>query len=138
MNGGTNIAAAIHRAGQLFKNSPESTTRVLCLMTDGRVDRYQSREAANMLAAMAGEQRGVVLYTFGVGRGVDDGELHFLASMTDGRAGSPSVDAEGGSPTKVGTPTSMTSCMSSGTRVEAWEGSPLQRCFMLRVMDDLW
>lgn len=41
MNGGTNIAAAIHRAGQLLRNSSESCRRVLCLMTDGRVDRYQ-------------------------------------------------------------------------------------------------
>jgi hypothetical protein len=76
INGGTNIAAAVQKAGQLLKASaaPDALRR-LVLLTDGRIDSYQSREAAAMVSRLADEQSHVELYAFGVGRGVDKGEL---------------------------------------------------------------
>jgi uncharacterized protein with von Willebrand factor type A (vWA) domain len=76
INGGTNIAAAVQKAGQLLKTSaaPDALRR-LVLLTDGRIDSYQSREAAAMVSRLADEQSHVELYAFGVGRGVDKGEL---------------------------------------------------------------
>lgn len=45
MNGGTNISVAIQKAGQLLKNHlGEDATRHVVLITDGRVDAYQSKE----------------------------------------------------------------------------------------------
>lgn len=117
----------------------------------------QSREAANMLSAMAGDEGPrLVLYTFGVGRGVDDHELHFLASMTQGgQPEGPSSGEDSGSPSAargsplaargpfaVAMPMSGASSNSSSSTVEPWSPKaatgPLQRCFMLRVMEDSW
>jgi hypothetical protein len=78
MNGGTNIAAAVAKAGSLFKSCAScssSTRRVLVLLTDGRIDSYQAREAGQMVAQLADEQANVGLWAFGVGRGVDAPEL---------------------------------------------------------------
>ena len=42
MNGGTNIAAAIQKSGQLFKrHADDDSLRIVVLVTDGRVDTYQ-------------------------------------------------------------------------------------------------
>lgn len=46
MNGGTNIAAAVAKAGSLLKAEPSSARRVLVLLTDGRIDTYQVCEGA--------------------------------------------------------------------------------------------
>ena len=43
MNGGTNIALAIQRAGQLLKPLGPGVRRALVLLTDGRVDSHQAR-----------------------------------------------------------------------------------------------
>jgi hypothetical protein len=43
--------------------------------TDGRIDGYQAREAAAMVARLADEQAHMSLWAFGVGRGVDSAEL---------------------------------------------------------------
>jgi Mg-chelatase subunit ChlD len=43
MNGGTNIATAVAKAGKLLKAAPSATSRSLVLLTDGRVDGYQVR-----------------------------------------------------------------------------------------------
>ena len=76
MNGGTNIAAAVQKAGQLLKKSAApDALRQLILLTDGRIDSHQSREAAAMVSRLADEQSHVGLFAFGVGRGVDKGEL---------------------------------------------------------------
>lgn len=75
INGGTNIAAAIAKAGSLLKAEPASARRVLVLLTDGRIDSYQAREAAAMAARLADEQANVGLWAFGVGRGVDAAEI---------------------------------------------------------------
>ncbi|KAG7668192.1 hypothetical protein KSW81_002091 [Nannochloris sp. 'desiccata'] len=94
INGGTNIAAAIQKAGQLFKNlstshsneDPENSTRapprstselkkVIALLTDGRIDSFQSHEAKEITARLVDEQGNVALHAFGVGRGVDRVEL---------------------------------------------------------------
>jgi hypothetical protein len=78
MNGGTNIAAAVAKAGSLFKactSCTSATRRVLVLLTDGRIDSYQAREAGQMVAQLADEQAHVGLWAFGVGRGVDAAEL---------------------------------------------------------------
>lgn len=46
MNGGTNIAAALAQAGALLKaRAGPGCGRLVVLLTDGRVDGYQSREA---------------------------------------------------------------------------------------------
>lgn len=52
MNGGTNIAVAVQRAGQLLKNAdtPDSS-RCVVLITDGRVDSYQAKEARQVGSA---------------------------------------------------------------------------------------
>lgn len=41
MNGGTNIALAIKQAGQLLKNEDADASRIIVLLTDGRVDTFQ-------------------------------------------------------------------------------------------------
>jgi hypothetical protein len=41
MNGGTNIALAVQKAGQLLKPLGPDTHRVLVLLTDGRIDSHQ-------------------------------------------------------------------------------------------------
>lgn len=41
MNGGTNIALAVQKAGQLLKPLGPRTRRVLALLTDGRIDSHQ-------------------------------------------------------------------------------------------------
>jgi uncharacterized protein YegL len=94
MNGGTNIAAAIQKAGQLFKNlatsynsqDAESSTKgtprsarevkkVIALLTDGRIDSFQAHEAKEITSRLVDEQGNVALHAFGVGRGVDRVEL---------------------------------------------------------------
>nr|GLC37737.1 hypothetical protein PLESTM_000643100 [Pleodorina starrii]GLC59299.1 hypothetical protein PLESTB_001471800 [Pleodorina starrii]GLC74502.1 hypothetical protein PLESTF_001519500 [Pleodorina starrii] len=76
MNGGTNVAVAIQKAGQLLKRdaAPDSMRHVI-LLTDGRVDSYQAHEARQMADQLADEQRHVSLFAYGVGRGVDRAEL---------------------------------------------------------------
>jgi len=44
-------------------------------VSDGRIDGYQAREAASMVARLSDEQSNVALWAFGVGRGVDSAEL---------------------------------------------------------------
>lgn len=76
MNGGTNIAVAIQKAGQLLKkHCHEDAIRTVVLLTDGRVDKHQAHEAVCMVERLADEQRNVSLFAFGVGRGVDRVEL---------------------------------------------------------------
>jgi hypothetical protein len=92
INGGTNISLAISKAGQLLKSAdaellaqqaepgrlkaePGHSSRVLVLLTDGRVDAYQAHEAVHMMERLADEQANVSLHAFGVGRGVDKTEL---------------------------------------------------------------
>lgn len=83
MAGGTNIALAIQRAGQLLKkNMAEDAHRVVVLLTDGRVDSYQAKEAMHMAARLADEQRNVQLFAYGVGRGVDKSELVKIISAS--------------------------------------------------------
>ncbi len=45
MNGGTNVAVAVQKAGQLLKRdaAPDAMRHVI-LLTDGRVDSYQAHE----------------------------------------------------------------------------------------------
>jgi uncharacterized protein YegL len=89
INGGTNIAAAIQKAGQLFKTltlsnneengspsaRPSNCKKVIALLTDGRIDSFQSHEAKEITARLVDEQGNVALHAFGVGRGVDRVEL---------------------------------------------------------------
>ncbi|EFJ51063.1 collagen-related protein [Volvox carteri f. nagariensis] len=76
MNGGTNVAVAVQKAGQLLKRdaAPDAMRHVV-LLTDGRVDSYQAHEARQMAEQLADEQRYVTLFAYGVGRGVDRAEL---------------------------------------------------------------
>ncbi len=102
INGGTNIAAAIQKAGQLFKTlvttdsginnninlidggeSSNSSTpllnkdcrKVIALLTDGRIDSFQAQEAKAITARLVDEQGNVEMHACGVGRGVDKMEL---------------------------------------------------------------
>jgi hypothetical protein len=95
LNGGTNIAAAITKAGQLFKALTNSSSdggddgssapvprasrdckKVIALLTDGRIESFQAREAKEITAWLVDEQGGnVELHAFGCGRGVDRMEL---------------------------------------------------------------
>lgn len=55
MNGGTNIAVAIHKAGQLLKrHAHEDAIRHIVLITDGRVDSYQAREVGGRMLGHGG------------------------------------------------------------------------------------
>lgn len=83
MNGGTNIALAVQKAGQLLKPLSPSTRRVLVLLTDGRIDSHQSREARDMAARLGDEQANVRLHAYGVGRGVDKQELLRICAARD-------------------------------------------------------
>ncbi len=47
MNGGTNIALAIKQAGQLLKSEDADASRVIILLTDGRVDTFQGKLGKN-------------------------------------------------------------------------------------------
>jgi len=77
MNGGTNISAAIRKAGQLLGGiKGEGGHSAIILLTDGRVDGYQASEAVEMAGRLVDEvSSSVSLYAFGVGRGVDKAEL---------------------------------------------------------------
>ncbi|GLI58796.1 hypothetical protein VaNZ11_000557 [Volvox africanus] len=83
MNGGTNVAVAIQKAGQLLKrDAATDAMRHVILLTDGRVDSYQAHEARQMSDQLADEQRHVSLFAYGVGRGVDRAELlHIIGGM---------------------------------------------------------
>merc|ERR1711933_100318 len=63
MNGGTNIALVL-------------------LLTDGRVDSYQAREAVDRAEQFASEVPGVTLFAFAVGRSVDKQELTRIVRTT--------------------------------------------------------
>jgi Mg-chelatase subunit ChlD len=79
MNGGTNMQCALQRAGQLLKSSASAdSARVVVLLTDGRVDNYQAKEARAMACRLADEQQHVQLFAFGVGQGVDRSELLYI------------------------------------------------------------
>jgi len=80
LNGGTNMSNALLDVGKLFKSClPPGAARTVALLTDGRVDTYQARQTRDAAARLADEQAGVRLFAFGVGRGVDKGEMLALA-----------------------------------------------------------
>lgn len=83
MNGGTNIALAVQKAGQLLKPLSATAHRVLVLLTDGRIDSHQSREARDMAARLGDEQANVRVHAYGVGRGVDKQELLRICAARD-------------------------------------------------------
>ncbi|KAJ9517691.1 hypothetical protein QJQ45_003981 [Haematococcus lacustris] len=56
--------------------------RLVLLLTDGRVDGYQAREARTNATKLCNELQGCVLAAFGVGRGVDRGELLHIITGT--------------------------------------------------------
>ena len=49
--------------------------KVIALLTDGRIDSFQSQEAKEITARLVDEQGNVELHAFGVGRGVDRLEM---------------------------------------------------------------
>mmetsp|Transcript_29406 Transcript_29406/g.75007 ORF Transcript_29406/g.75007 Transcript_29406/m.75007 type:complete len:293 (-) Transcript_29406:1217-2095(-) len=54
---------------------PPVPARIVLLLTDGRVDGYQAREARATASRLCDELPGCVLAAFGVGRGVDRTEM---------------------------------------------------------------
>lgn len=90
MNGGTNVSLAIQWAGKVLKDLPPSARRVVALLTDGRIDSQQARDARAMVSALADEQGRVEVHAFGVGRGVDRAELLRVI----GGVGSVTADAD--------------------------------------------
>ncbi|CAL8468573.1 g8113 [Coccomyxa elongata] len=81
MNGGTNIALAIKQAGQLLKNEDADASRIIILLTDGRVDTFQGREAVKMAERLADEQANVSIFALGVGRGVEKTEMQRIIGV---------------------------------------------------------
>lgn len=76
MNGGTSVAMAIQTASKhMQSNLPEAGRRTLILLTDGRIDDNQGKEAIAMARQWADAQADVSIYAFGVGCGVDRTEL---------------------------------------------------------------
>ncbi|KAL6749162.1 hypothetical protein V8C86DRAFT_2855079 [Haematococcus lacustris] len=69
--------------------------RLVLLLTDGRVDGYQAREARTNATKLCNELQGCVLAAFGVGRGVDRGELlHIITGTLPGPNSSQPAEAE--------------------------------------------
>jgi len=96
MNGGTNIALALAEARRIAKvdlaNENEASSEVcggqssvphaVILITDGRVDAYQAREAVLRAKHFAEEFTNVTFFAFGVGRSVDRRELLRIVRTT--------------------------------------------------------
>lgn len=57
------------------------------LLTDGRVDAYQAREAINRAARMADELHNFELFAFSVGQGVDGDTLNRIVCAGAGAGG---------------------------------------------------
>lgn len=76
MNGGTNIAAAVTHAGKALKKTASAeVAKVIVLITDGRVDGHQAKEARQVAAMLTDEQPNTTIFAYGVGRGIDRMEL---------------------------------------------------------------
>ncbi|GIL70492.1 hypothetical protein Vretifemale_1233 [Volvox reticuliferus] len=109
MNGGTNVAVAVQKAGQLLKrDAAADAMRHVILLTDGRVDSYQAHEARQMADQLADEQRHVSLFAYGVGRGVDRAELlHIIGGVPTcplPPTSSPSAPAPASAPAATAAP----------------------------------
>ncbi|PNH12224.1 Ankyrin repeat domain-containing protein [Tetrabaena socialis] len=104
MNGGTNMAVAVQKAGGLLKRDAlPGAMRHVVLLTDGRVDSYQAHEARQMAEQLADEQRHVSLFAYGVGRGVDRAELlHVIGGPPTCAAVSPHAAAAAAAAAAVG------------------------------------
>ncbi|KXZ52905.1 hypothetical protein GPECTOR_8g284 [Gonium pectorale] len=149
MNGGTNVAVALQKAGSLLKRDAGlESMRHVVLLTDGRVDSYQAHEARQVAEQLADEQRHVSLFAYGVGRGVDRAELlHIIggpptcpmvshaipapggAAPDYGAGGGPGGDAPGaggGVPVRAG----------PGVCLSAWGEEPDDRYLALYVRDE--
>ncbi|GIL47224.1 hypothetical protein Vafri_4093 [Volvox africanus] len=116
MNGGTNVAVAIQKAGQLLKrDAAADAMRHVILLTDGRVDSYQAHEARQMSDQLADEQRHVSLFAYGVGRGVDRAELlHIIGGVpTCPLPPSSSSSAPASTPAAVAAPGPLSNAVSS-------------------------
>ena len=93
MNGGTNFILALHEASKALKQDlrrrreegfegPAEHTVVM--LTDGRIDAFQSREAVRQIEYMADELPGLRLFCYAVGRSVDRDELLQMIGPTTG------------------------------------------------------
>ncbi|GAX79674.1 hypothetical protein CEUSTIGMA_g7115.t1 [Chlamydomonas eustigma] len=97
INGGTNIAAAITHAGKLLKKNSgcqPHAAKIIIIITDGRVDSYQSKEAHQVTAMLADEMCNTTMFAFGVGRGVDRAELLSILAPASGNNSNKYNDAE--------------------------------------------
>ena len=59
-------------------NTSDRIKRVVVILSDGRVDSFQSREAINSAKRMADQLPNLSLHALGVGRGVDSQEMKRL------------------------------------------------------------
>ena len=105
MNGGTNIALALSKARSMISSGVSAASSVrapaadgggdddggqgrggiphlVLLLTDGRVDSYQAREAVDRAEQFASEVPGVTFFAFAVGRSVDKQELTRIVRTT--------------------------------------------------------
>eukprot|EP00205_Picochlorum_sp_RCC944_P000942 CAMPEP_0182606642 /NCGR_PEP_ID=MMETSP1330-20130603/1458_1 /TAXON_ID=464278 /ORGANISM="Picochlorum sp., Strain RCC944" /LENGTH=446 /DNA_ID=CAMNT_0024825041 /DNA_START=347 /DNA_END=1687 /DNA_ORIENTATION=- len=105
MNGGTNIALALSKACSMISSGVSAASPVrapaadgggdddggqgrggiphlVLLLTDGRVDSYQAREAVDRAEQFASEVPGVTFFAFAVGRSVDKQELTRIVRTT--------------------------------------------------------
>lgn len=85
MNGGTNVAPAIQYAGNLFQEHAKESKKIVCIVTDGQFDPYQSKEAGKIAKKIDNEDsNGVNIHVFGIGRGADRQEIMRIIQSTRG------------------------------------------------------
>eukprot|EP00899_Mesostigma_viride_P026617 jgi/Mesvir1/713/Mv17325-RA.4 len=85
MNGGTNMALPLRKAESLLMEECGGKDGARCcvvVLTDGRMDSYQAREAVQRAEQLRG--RGIALFALGVGKGVDAAELTSMVVTAGG------------------------------------------------------
>lgn len=75
MNGGTNIASPLRQVKAMLSNGYEECDCVVAILTDGRLDSYQTNDAISQANELANNVASLSVYAFGVGRGAEYAEL---------------------------------------------------------------
>jgi hypothetical protein len=81
-NATTNAAASITAESDAVVVGAQEVPHLVILLTDGRVDSYQAREAVSRAEMFASEVPGVTFFAFAVGRSVDKQELTKIVKTT--------------------------------------------------------
>lgn len=75
MNGGTNIASPLRHVKAMLSNGHEECDCVVAILTDGRLDSYQTNDAISQAKELGSSVASLSIYAFGVGRGAEYAEL---------------------------------------------------------------